>query len=390
MKIVMAHTFYKQKGGEDESYRAEARLLEDHGHLVERFERHNSELDQVSQVQAALKTIWNQECARQLSRVVGTAQPDIVHFQNTFPLISPASYYAARRQGAAVIQALRNYRYSCVNGLLFRDGQVCEQCTGSSVALAGIRHRCYRHSFVGSAVVASMQSVHKLLHTYDRQVDVYIAVSEFVRRKYMEFGIDGERIVVKPNFVYPDPTPHFEKQPYAVFVGRLTPEKGVGRLIEAWRREQVGLELRIVGDGPERQTLEAQAGGLSNVTFLGGRSLEETYAQIAEASYVIVPSEWYEPFGRTAVEGLAHGTPVICSDIGGLSEIVEDGVTGFKFRAGDTVSLGQALLRAVERMDDRTLRVQAREAYERRYSAAANHELLQRAYAQAVQRRRQH
>lgn len=389
MKVVMAHTFYKQKGGEDESYRAEARLLEDHGHRVERFERHNSDLDQVTPAQAALKTIWNQECIRQLSRVVKASRPDVVHFQNTFPLISPAAYYAARRHGAAVIQALRNYRYSCVNGLLFREGQPCEQCAGSSIALAGVQHRCYRRSYVGSAVVATMQATHKLLRTYDRQVDTYIAVSEFVRRKYMEFGIDGDRIAVKPNFVYSDPAPSLEKQAYAVFVGRLSPEKGVQRLLETWQREGIKLELRIVGDGPERDVLRAQASGLSNVTFFGALSLEATYAQIAGASYVIVPSEWYEPFGRTAVEGLAHGTPVICSDIGGLSEIVDEGVTGFKFSAGNSVSLGQALLRAVDRIADRTLRTQAREAYEQRYSSFANHKILQQIYAQALQRRTQ-
>ncbi|MFC3834454.1 glycosyltransferase [Deinococcus rufus] len=383
----MAHTFYKQKGGEDESYRAESQLLQDHGHDVARYERHNRELDGQSVSQTALNTVWNSRCAREIAAFTAHSQADVVHFQNTFPLMSPAVYGAARRQGAAVVQALRNYRYSCVNGLLFRDGQICEACTGRSFALPGIQHRCYRHSAVGSAVVATMQSAHKLMHTYDRQVDVYIAVSAFVREKYIQFGISPERIVVKPNFVYPDPGAQLTPGDYAVFVGRLSPEKGVRRLVETWQREQFGMELRIVGDGPERERLEAQVGRDSGIRFLGGLPLAQTYAQIAGAAFVVVPSEWYEPFGRTAVEGLAHGTPVVCADIGGLSEIVDEGVTGFKFTAGDTDALASALRRAVDRHTDPTLRVQARAAYEQRYSAEANYDALMAAYARAAHHR---
>ncbi|PNY79773.1 glycosyltransferase [Deinococcus koreensis] len=387
MKVVMAHTFYKQKGGEDESYRAESRLLEDHGHRVERFERHNRDLDGVAPARMAQMTIWNQACARELAEVVARERADVVHFQNTFPVISPAAYSAARRAGAAVVQSLRNYRHSCVNGLLFRNGQICEACTGKSLAWPGVRHRCYRQSTVASAVVASMQSAHKLIGTYDHQVDLYIAVSEFVRRKYIEFGLPPEKIVVKPNFVYPDPGPRFDKRPYAVYAGRLSEEKGVARLVETWLREAPGLELCVVGEGPQRARLEALAGGGPQIRFLGARPLQETYDLIGEASFVVVPSEWYEPFGRTAVEGLAKGTPVICADIGGLSEIIQDGVTGFKFRAGDSRSLAHVLHQAAARWDDGELRRRARREFERRYSASANLDILMRAYRTAWERR---
>ncbi|THF87339.1 glycosyltransferase [Deinococcus sp. KSM4-11] len=387
MKVVMAHTFYKQKGGEDESYRAESRLLEDHGHHVERYERHNRELDALPAARIALKTIWNTQSAREIAAVTSQAQADVVHFQNTFPLMSPSVYGAARRQGAAVVQALRNYRHSCVNGLLFRDGQICEACTGRAFALPGIEHRCYRHSAVGSAVVASMQSTHKLLRTYDRQVDLFIAVSSFVRQKYIEFGIDPERIVVKPNFVYPDPGAQLATGSYAVFVGRLSAEKGARRLIEVWLRERLGMELRIVGDGPERAGLEALADDHDGISFLGSLPLTETYAQIAGAAFVVVPSEWYEPFGRTAVEGLAHGTPVVCAAIGGLGEIVQDGVTGFTFTPGHSDSLAGALHQAVARRDDVSMRTDARAAYERWYSPDSNYAVLISAYQRAMNHR---
>ncbi|WP_309571716.1 glycosyltransferase [Deinococcus sp.] len=387
MKVVMAHTFYKQKGGEDESYRAESRLLEDHGHHVERYERHNRELDGMPAARIALNTIWNSQSARDVASITSQAHADVVHFQNTFPLMSPSVYSAARRQGAAVVQALRNYRLSCVNGLLFRDGQICEACTGRSFARPGIAHGCYRHSAVGSAVVASMQSLHKLIRTYDRQVDLYIAVSGFVRLKYIEFGLDPERIVVKPNFVYPDPGAQLVPGQYALFVGRLSAEKGVRRLVEVWRRERLGMELRIVGDGPERGRLEAQAAGQDGVSFLGSLPLDQTYAQIAGAAFIVVPSEWYEPFGRTAVEGLAHGTPVVCADIGGLGEIVQDGVTGFTFTAGHSDSLAGALHHAVVRREDASLRVNARAAYERWYSPDSNYTTLMSAYQRAIDHR---
>ncbi len=336
----------------------------------------------------ALYTIWNPYSFQRITKLIKDNRIEVVHFQNTFPLISPAAYYAAHTAGAIVIQALRNYRMTCVNGLLYRNGRVCELCVGRFAPTAGILHHCYRGSVAGSAVVAGMVSAHKLIGTYKRRVDLFVATSEFVKQKYVEAGIEPTQIVVKPNVVAPDPGVGEGRGGYALYVGRLTDEKGLRTLLKAWASGHLTLPLKIVGEGPLSHEIERSATLNANIQYLGPRSLTETYELMGDASVLIMPSEWHEPFGRVVIEAFAKGTPVVAARMGGLTELVTAGQTGELFSAGDPTDLIQkiqTLMASPEHLA--SLRQNCRQAYLDAYTPERNQELLMDIYERAMQRR---
>ena len=182
-----------------------------------------------------LQTIWSQPSYRSLDTIARTSGLDIAHFHNTFPLVSPSAYYAVRRHHVPVIQTLHNYRLLCPGATFYRNGKVCEECLNGSLAPA-LRHGCYRNSRAATAAVAAMLVGHRGFGTWQRMVDVYIALSEFARRKYIEGGLPGDRIVVKPNFIDVDPGSGRTDGDHALFVGRVSEEKGVRTLLDAWGR----------------------------------------------------------------------------------------------------------------------------------------------------------
>uniref|UniRef100_UPI002869EBA4 glycosyltransferase n=1 Tax=Deinococcus sp. TaxID=47478 RepID=UPI002869EBA4 len=204
MNILLVHNFYQQPGGEDVVFRAESSLLSSAGHRVQEYTVTNDDVGQKSKLTLAAHTIWNAGAASRLAQEVRRGGFDVVHFHNTFPLLSPAVYRAVRAAGAATVQTLHNYRLLCANALLFRDGHICEACLGH-LPLPAIRHRCYRGSLGASATVAVMQVTHRALGTYDRQVDAYIVLTDFARSKFIEGGLPADRLHVKPNFLAPDP-----------------------------------------------------------------------------------------------------------------------------------------------------------------------------------------
>ncbi len=196
MKIALVHNYYQQPGGEDEVFADEGALLEARGHQVVRYTAHNDRIAGMRAPVLAQVTVWNRAVYRELRAFIRKERPAVMHFQNTFPLISPASYYAARAEGVPVVQTLHNYRLLCPNALFFRDGHVCEDCLGKSIPWPGVAHACYRGSRTASGVVASMLSIHRALRTWTEMIDVYVVLSEFARQKFIEGGLPSEKIVV--------------------------------------------------------------------------------------------------------------------------------------------------------------------------------------------------
>ena len=385
----MVHNYYQQPGGEDQSFLAESGLLKAFGHDVTLYTVHSNEVQHLGVARTAAYTVWNPSSFRQIVNLIKENHIQVVHFQNTFPLISPAAYYAVQSAGGVVVQALRNYRMTCVNGLLYRDGSVCELCVGRFAPTGGILHRCYRDSVAGSAVVAGMVSVHKLIGTYRRQVNLFVATSEFVKQKYVEAGIEATQIVVKPNVVAPDPGVGDGNGEYALYVGRLTEEKGVRTLLKAWESGRLSLPLKIVGEGPLRPEIERIANHNANIEYIGARPLSETYELMGNARVLIVPSEWHEPFGRVVIEAFAKGTPVIAARMGGLTELVTAGQTGELFRANDSEDLIKKIgMLTASSVPLSSFRQNCRQAYLQTYAPERNHELLMDIYREAIQRRK--
>ena len=363
-------------------------MLEAHGHAVTRYAVHNDAVDGMGRLALAKATVWNGEQYRELRALFREVRPDVVHVHNTLPLVSPAVYYAAQAEGAAVVQTLHNYRLSCVNGLLFRDGHVCEDCLGRLAPWPGVLHGCYRGSRAASAAVAAMVGYHKLRGTYREQVDAYIALTDFAREKFVAAGLPAQKLVVKPNFVDPDPGVGGGRGGYALFVGRLSEEKGLGTLLAAWQRVGARLPLRIVGDGPlAARVAEAAEGG--QVTWLGRQERESVLALMREATVLVFPSVWYEGFPMTLAEAMATGTPVLASDIGGIAELVEHGRTGLLFAPGDPEALADAVVWAISHPTElAAMRRAARAEYEAKYTAEANYRQLMAIYKRALEGRR--
>ena len=385
MNILVAHNYYKLTGGEDQCVAAEVALLRGHGHHVTHYCLSNDTIDGMRRLQLAGRTIWSRQAFLEMRRLIGALRPQVVHFHNTFPLISPAAYYAAHAEGVPVVQTLHNFRLICVNALLFRDGKPCEDCIGKMSPWRGVAHNCYRDSRAASAAVAAMLTTHRLLGTWRNAVDAYIALSEFSRRKFIEGGLPANKIAVKFNFVYPEPGTGDGNGGYAVYVGRLSPEKGVETLLKAWRAIGKAVPLKIAGDGPLAPAVQEAAAQNPAIQWLQGVAHEKVYDLIGAATFLVLPSQCYEgALPRVVIEAFAKGTPVVVPRHGAMAEIV-DGNNGLCFAPGDAEDLA-ARVRSIfaNASAQKRMRRAARETFDRNFTAEANHEALMAIYAQAV------
>ncbi|HYW66868.1 MAG TPA: glycosyltransferase [Candidatus Dormibacteraeota bacterium] len=391
MKILLVHNTYQHQGGEDVILREESRLLESHGHVVIHYERDNDELrgrSGLGALAAAGQTVWSFSSYGAVNEILKKEKPDLAHFHNTFPLISPSAYYACAKEGVPVVQTLHNYRLLCPAASMVRDGKVCESCLGRAIPWPGVVHACYRGSRPATLATAAMLAVHRALRTYREKVNVYIALSEFARGKFIEGGLPADRIVVKSNFVADRTTRQASRGDYALFVGRLSEEKGPQLLPTAWQAMKSQIPLRIVGDGPLWKPLreDIERDGLAlRIELMGRRSPDEVASLIGGARVLIAPSICYETFGLTVVEAYSCGRPVIVSRIGALAEIVQDGVTGLHFEPGNAADLAAKVEWAWNHPDAMAeMGRAARREYEAKYTPEINYQILMRIYEQAT------
>lgn len=377
MKVLLCHNYYQQPGGEDRSFFDEEWLLKSHGHDVVRYTVHNDVIDEMSSLRLAKTLIWNRDSYRELRELIRRERPAVMHCTNTFPLISPSVYYAAKREGVPVVQSLHNYRLLCPNALFLRNNKPCESCLGKSIPLPAIIHGCYRDSRVASAGVAAMVSFHRLMRTWTRGVDKYFVLTEFARDKFIQGGLAADKMVIKPNFVHPDTGPGDGSGDYVIFVGRLSSEKGIDTLLSAWQQLPGNTKLKIVGDGPMAGRVSQAMNDDPRIEWVGRRTKEEVDRLIHKASCLIIPSICYETFGRAIIEAYVHGVPVIASRHGAMAELVRHGETGLLFDAGNATKLREAVELAFRDPDKlRQMRREARREFERLYTADANYELL--------------
>lgn len=382
MRILTVHNRYRRPGGEDEVFEDECALLERHGHDVVRFTAHNRELSDEGRLAMASRAVWNPATVRIVRRAIALHRIQLIHVHNTVPQISGSVYWGAARAGVPVVQTLHNYRLFCPSAVFFRDGRVCEDCAGKAVAWPGVVHGCYRDDRAATAVVAAANALHRLIGTWRERVSAYIALTPGARARFIDLGLPAGKVFVKPNFVDPDPGPGDGAGGDLLFVGRLTVEKGIETLLDTVERG-VARPVRIIGDGPLSPLVARRVDRLPQVEWLGHLPRTEVLERIGAAAALVVPSEWYEPFGRVVVEAFARGTPVVAARSGALGELVDDGRTGFTFRPGDPADFADAL-RRLDSADLSALRLAARAAFEREYTAAANYRRLMAIYERAL------
>lgn len=385
MKILLGHNHYQQPGGEDQVFADEAALLESHGHEVLRYTVHNDSVEGMNRLALATKTIWNRASAHEIGEITRRERPDVVHFTNTFPLISPAAYYAVKREDVPIVQSLHNFRLVCPGSMLYRNDEPCEACLGKAIPWPAVTHGCYRSSRLATSAVAAMTTFHRALGTWQTTVDRYIALSRFSIGKLVAGGLPADKMVVKPNFVAPDPGPGDGLGGYALFVGRLSPEKGLATLLDAWDLSKNLMPLKIVGDGPLAAMVRGRAAANPNIEWLGRRPTSEVLRIMSDAAYLVIPSQWYECCPKTLIESLAVGTPIVASRLGAMAEMIEHSVTGLHFTPGDAQDLAVQVLRFdAEPQLARTMRIAARRQYERHYTPERNYEMLMDIYRQLV------
>ena len=380
MRVLVAHNFYQRPGGEDGAFRKESQLLEQHGHEVVCYTAHNDEIKSygiASFASLASKTIWNRETVRSVRALMQRSRPDVLHVHNTFPLISPAIYEAAHLEGVPVVQTLHNYRLMCPEGAFHRRGKVCEDCVNTTTFWPGVVHGCYHDSRAQSGVVAAMLATHRLLGTWRHKVSRYIALSQFAKDKFVKGGFQPEQIAVKPNFCDYRGGVSASRGSDVLFVGRLSPEKGLTTLLRAVARMSDPPLLRVAGDGPLMRSEEG-----ARIDWLGLRSTPEVVDLMSGAAVLVMPSVCYEGgTPLTLLEAFATGTPVIASAIGTLGEVISDGETGLLVPPGDAAALAERLQWALRHPEEmRAIGLRGREEFECKYTPQRNYQTLMEIY----------
>lgn len=401
MKIIQVHNYYKQAGGEDEVVSAEKKMLIDAGHQVITYYKNNDDISGFrSMLLTCVKTIWNPATVIEFRKLLKKDRPDVVHCHNTFPLISPAIYWACAKESIPVVQTLHNYRLLCPSANLFFKGKIYESSIGKLFPWQAVRDRVYRNSRFGTLVVASMLFVHRIIGTWKNKVTLYIALTQFHKEKMIEGGLSENLIMVKPNFISEEPEIMISdslnieiNRPILLFVGRLSPEKGCSLLIHAWKKvEQKNKKkplLLIAGDGPEKNFLENLCKSLSlkEIRFLGLQSREQIQYLMAKADLLIFPSLWYEGFPMTIVEALNRGLPVVASNIGSMRSIIVDGINGFKFKPGDIDDLTDCIKNVLENSNElKEIRDRMLNKPNPEYKSSGNLESLLQIYKKATLR----
>ncbi len=385
MRVAILHNRYAQRGGEDAVVETEAELLRKAGCEVALFFVENAPLlrSRTARLHAAARARWNPEMVERIARFLSEHPADVAHVHNFFPLLSPAAHVTLKALGIPVVQTLHNYRLACANGAFLRDGRPCEECVVRGPWRA-VRWGCLRGSRLASAVWAEATATHRRRGTWHECVDRFVAPSEFTRRKLVAAGLPAERIVVKPNPVA-DPGPPAPPGRGAVYVGRLSPEKGVALLLDAWRTLPGAPPLAIAGGGPEAASLRERARGIPGVRFLGEVSRERVQDLLAAAAFAVAPSLWYEVFPVAVAEAMAAGRAVVASDAGALSELVEHGATGLLFRSGDAASLAAACQSLLDdAQQSAALGREARARYEDELTPERGTQRLLAVYAEVV------
>jgi len=389
MRIISLHNYYKQPGGEDTAFSSELKLLRDHGHEVFEYTDNNARVDAMHPLSAAAQAIWSIPSVKRLKKTLREIRPQVAHFHNTFLLISPAAYYACHGMGIPVVQSLDNPRLLCPAATFYRDGSICEDCLNKTPPWPGVVHACYHGSRTQTAVVASMLTLHRYLKTWQKQIDIFVVATEFYRNKFIQGGLSPEKIAVKPHFVSPDPgVRKTGRGDYVLFVGRLSPEKGIITLLKACKNLK-NIPLKIRGEGELTNDVKKfiKENSLAKVELLNRLTKDELVDLAKGARFSVVPSGgYYETFGIVVIESFAVGVPVIVSNNGVLPEIVHDGYTGLHFSMGDSGDLTEKIAWLWNNSKrSQEMGELARLEYERKYTAERNYKILFEIYSSAIE-----
>ncbi len=393
MNILQVHNKYKIIGGEWTVLHQEYDLLK-REHEVDQFivdnEKELSGL--INKFKLIFSTHYNRHSKLKLANTLRKKNYGVMHVHNFFPLLSPSIFEAAREQGVPTVMTLHNYRLIHPNGLMYHNGKIDQRSINGGSAYKCVMDGVYRNSVFQTAVTAHMIEYHRKHGTWSKFPSVFIALSQFSKDKFLEGGLPGERIFIKPNFLkdplidYKDIEINPKKKNRFIYVGRISSEKGVEDLVNCWLMNDIGAELYMVGDGPAKPRLEKLSKRDKSVKWIGEVSRMEILKMFSESKAVIFPTKWFEGQPLVLLEALSMGCPVITSKIGNPQDIIEDGVTGLHFTPGDVRELHQKIKFVQNNPEKlRELSNHARKAYLKKYTPEQNIRQIDEIYSVAAE-----
>ena len=356
MKILLINNFHYPKGGSETVYFNTARLLERAGHEVCYFSVRRSEnVDtsfskyfiadntKLSKAQGLLRYFYNSEAAQKLEELIQAEKPDIAHAHLMWGYIAPSIFKVLEKYCVPLVHTAHDYRMVCPAYLFTSGGQICEECQGRHFYKCAIK-RCSKGNLLMSTVMAAEMYYRNTFYNPAKHIKGLIYVSQFSKDIHEKYAHQFKKIpsMVLYNCTQKQNSLEKGQGDYFLFFGRLSHEKGVELVIDAFK-ELPGTKLKVVGTGPIELELKQKATGCANIEFLGFKHGKELHNLIQNAQFVIVPSQCYENNPMTIVEAYSFGIPVIGSDLGGIPEIIKEGATGYVFKHGNTESLLHAI-----------------------------------------------
>lgn len=384
MKILIAHNQYKRRGGEDAVVDNEFRMLTNHGHEVNKYLVTNDVIGGfIDKVTSAINLSYSSRSKIEFDKCLDRYKPDIVHVHNLFPILTPSILDSCNQKSVPVVMTLHNYRLICPSGLMTLNGKVCERCIVSGYHNA-IINRCYRKSLVGSYFVSRMVKNLKDQNVWADKLSAMIFLTEFSKQKIIRSGITNKCMMVKPNFLPSDDAINqANSRTKVLFIGRISVEKGVSLLLDAWSDDFVDLE--VIGDGPLLEIYKNKY-KQENIFFSGQKDMVYINNQLSNTLFIVVPSTWYEGFPMVILEAFSKAVPVVCSDIGSLSEIVDNNVNGRHFKCGDYNDLNGVIRELLQ--DNKKVELLGNNAYQKykkNYTEEVNYHTLMDIYTKAIE-----
>jgi glycosyltransferase involved in cell wall biosynthesis len=388
VKVLQVYNEQRSRfGGEPTVIAATMRVLSQNGHDTRLVVKSSRVLENsiLKRMNAFWGGVYNISAYREMSRLIDKDRPDVVHVHSVYPMFSPSILVACRRKNVPVVMTVHSHNLTCPTWYHMYKGAVCEDCVG------GHEYRCVlkncRDNILESAAYALRSSVARRFRLFHDNVSMLIALTPFAKGKLLQAGFCDDRIAVVPN---PGPGSEAAADPftgeYVAFAGRISPEKGIDTLLSA-AAQVADVPFKVAGDGPALLEMRAKAPG--NVEFVGRLGPDELNEFYARSRMVTVPSVWFEQFPMVVLEAMARALPVIGSRIGGLPEIIEEGLTGSLFEPGNPEDLARQVRRLWEDPQlCRQMGAAGRQKVMREYTEDAYFHNLMAVYQAAIQRSR--
>ena len=386
MKILLVHNFYRAAGGEEHYVKSLSKLLTQKGHQVLIYSKNNKTIPEgfIPRIGVSLSMFWNKKVYDELSELVVSFRPDIAHFNNIYPLITPTAYHVFKKNKIPIVQTIHNFRYLFPKSLLVRRGQLCPLCLDKRLIYPAFIHACYDEPIFYTASFSLSHLFHKLIGSFNL-VDAFVFPSVFAKRYYVKnAGVNPGKTMFIPNYIEDNKIPSSKRNNYFLFAGRLSREKGILELLGHFSSSPI-LNLVVIGDGPLKGEVQAFS-CFKNIKILGNLPRRRVLSYMAGALATIIPSKCFEVLPTVLIESFSVGTSVVAPRLGVFKELVREGETGFLYPPNNDEELKKLLFIIAENKNLAAMRVKCKEEYFKKYRDELYYERIIQVYSKLVKK----